>query len=120
MRSVDEWIGSSDDAKIPDRVRVRVFERFNGICQLTGIKLKPGEWDVHHRVPLKDGGKHVESNLIPVWRVAHREQTGRENRARARINRKKYKHLLPKKAGKIKSRGFGRFESNAKQTGVRF
>lgn len=49
MRSVDEWIGKNDDAAIPPRVRLRVFEKFGGICQLSNRKIMAGEaWDLDH------------------------------------------------------------------------
>ena len=49
MRSVPEWIGATDDAAIPPRVRLRVFNRYGGICQLSGRKIMPGnEWDADH------------------------------------------------------------------------
>jgi 5-methylcytosine-specific restriction protein A len=32
-REVPEWIGATDDAAIPARVRVRVFERYEGRCR---------------------------------------------------------------------------------------
>lgn len=38
-RALPEWIGKTPDTAIPARVRVRVFERFGGICQETGRKI---------------------------------------------------------------------------------
>lgn len=105
-RAVPEWIGSSPDAAIPDRVKLRIFERYGGICQLTGKRLGPGEWDCDHIKPLKNGGQHRESNLHPVWRPKHREKTAQENTERAAVNRKKVKHLLPRAKGNWPSRKF--------------
>lgn len=108
-RSVPEWVGSSPDAAIPPRVRLRVFERFAGTCQLTGRKIRPGdEWDLDHRVPLALGGKHAESNLQPVLREAHREKTRQDVADNAKVRRIRLKHIgaFPKSKAKIKSRGF--------------
>ena len=43
MRSVAEWIGKTDNAKAPNRVRLRVFLRYDGKCWLTGRKIRPGD-----------------------------------------------------------------------------
>jgi 5-methylcytosine-specific restriction endonuclease McrA len=108
-RSVPFWVGATADAAIPSRVRLRVFERFGGVCQLTGIKIRPGmEWDVDHRTPLSMGGRHAEDNLQPVLRASHREKTKAEAASRSKADRMKAKHLglWPKSKAQIRSRGF--------------
>lgn len=114
VRSLNEWVGSSDDAAIPKRVRIRVFEKYHGVCQLTGKTLFPGEWDLDHIKALIEGGEHRESNLHPVWRPAHRVKTAAEAKVRKKVNDIKKKFQLPKQPGKIKSRGFGTWKSNTK------
>ncbi len=92
-RSVPEWVGASPDAKIPGHVRLRIFERFDGICQITKRKIRAGDaWAVDHVVPLADGGSHCESNLVPVLEIAHRAKTGAENTTRAKVRAIKAKH----------------------------
>lgn len=89
-----EWIGATDDARIPPRVRLRVFERFGGVCQLTDRKIMPGdEWDCDHAVALINGGEHRESNLQPVLRAAHRRKTADDVAAKAKADRVRKKHL---------------------------
>lgn len=107
-RTPPEWIAKSDDARIPPRVRIRVFERFGGICQLTGRKIMPGdEWDCDHAVALANGGQHREANLRPILRSAHREKTKADVAEKSRVNRKRAKHLgVTRPAGKLQSRGF--------------
>lgn len=108
-RSVPAWQGSTPDAAIPPRVRLRVFERCGGVCALTGRKIMPGdEWDVDHRTPLSMGGLHAEHNLQVVWRPAHREKTAAEASLRAKADRIRQKHLgiYPRSKAKIRSRGF--------------
>lgn len=64
MRSVPEWIGANDDTKIPDRVRVRVFERHGGRCHSCTRKIQAGEkWTLEHLKALINGGENRESNL---------------------------------------------------------
>lgn len=107
-RTVTEWIGKTDDAKIPPRVRLRIFERHHGICHLSGRKIASGEpWDCDHVVALVNGGSHRESNLAPALRDKHREKTKADVAEKATVYRKRLAHLgiRPKKR-QIQSRGF--------------
>lgn len=93
-RSIQEWRGATPDTKIPPHVRLRVFERFDGICQLTRRKIRAGEaWALDHIVPLADGGEHCETNLQPVLKEPHQEKTSAENTARAKVRAIKSKHI---------------------------
>ena len=93
-RAVEEWIGSSPDAAIPARVRLRVFEAHGGICALTGRKIMPGDqWDCDHKLALANGGEHRESNLQPALREAHRKKTAEDVKVKAKIDRVRKKHL---------------------------
>ncbi len=101
MRTVKEWFGATPDAKIPDRVRLRVFERHGGICHISGRKITAADqWDMDHIIPLKDGGEHRESNLAPAIRSYHRKKTAAENVQRGKDNRKRKKALGIKKASR--------------------
>lgn len=93
-RSVTEWIGSTPDAVAPDRVRLRIFDRHNGICHITGKKIMPGdEWDADHIKRLEDGGENRERNLAPALRWAHRIKTGEETSQGKADDRKRKKHI---------------------------
>ena len=93
-RSVPEWIGASPDAKIPGHVRLRIFERHEGICHISGRKILAGEkWEAEHIVPLADGGEHRESNLAPALLESHRKKTAQEAKVRAKVRRVRKKHL---------------------------
>ena len=98
MRSVPEWRGKTHDSPIPLRVRLRVFERHNARCYLSGRKIRPGElWEVDHIVALANGGEHRELNMAPVLRDAHKVKTKQDVALKAKINRKKAYHLGLKK-----------------------
>ncbi len=87
-REPDEWVGKTPDAKIPDRVKLRVFERHRGICHISGRKIRAGEsWDCDHVVALCNGGEHREANLAPALRDKHREKTAADVAERAKIDR---------------------------------
>jgi 5-methylcytosine-specific restriction protein A len=108
-RSVQKWVGKTDDASPPSRVRLRVFEKFKGICQITGRKIRAGElWDLDHEIALINGGENDEDNLRPVLREAHKEKTAEDVKEKAKVDRIRKKHLgiWPKSKASIQSRGF--------------
>jgi 5-methylcytosine-specific restriction protein A len=111
-RTVEEWIGKNDDAAIPPRVRVRVFNSHGGVCHLSGRRIRAGEtWDVDHLVALCNGGEHRESNLAPALRDKHREKTAQDMKEKSMVYRKRAAHLgLRPARQKIASRGFQRSE----------
>jgi 5-methylcytosine-specific restriction endonuclease McrA len=100
-RSIDkEWIGKNDDSRIPDRVRVRVFDRYGGRCHISGRKIQPGDhWDCDHIIALINGGEHRETNLAPAIKDKHREKTAEDVREKSIVARKRKKHLGIKKKG---------------------
>ena len=103
-RSVPEWIGKNDDAPIPPRVRLRVFERHGGICHLSGRKIQAGDsWDCDHVVALINGGPHRESNLAPALRSEHRKKTAADVKQKAKNDRVRKKHIGIKKPRTIRS-----------------
>lgn len=97
-RSVAEWIGKTDDAAIPPRVRLRVFNRHGGICHLSGRRIRAGEaWDLDHLVALCNGGEHRESNLAPALHDKHQEKTKADVAEKSVTARIRAKHLGIKK-----------------------
>jgi 5-methylcytosine-specific restriction protein A len=87
MRTIPEWRGKHDNAAIPERVKLRCFEREERVCLLCGQTILSGDGtDFHHKVPLADGGEHRESNIYPVHRKCHRLATAQEAHERA-LNR---------------------------------
>jgi 5-methylcytosine-specific restriction enzyme A len=67
VRSVPEWHGADDDAPVPPRVRLRVFARFMGACQICTRKIQPGDrWICDHVVAIVNGGANREANLHPI------------------------------------------------------
>jgi len=100
-RSVEEWIGKTDDAAIPTRVKLRIWERENGTCWISGRKIRPGEpFDFDHKVALINGGEHRESNLFPALRDKHREKTREDVAIKSETARVRSKHLGIKKASR--------------------
>lgn len=103
-RAVPEWIGKTDDAAIPHRVRLRVFMRFGGICHLSGVQIRPGDqWDCDHIVALVNGGEHRERNLAPALRAEHRKKTAADVKQKSKDYRVRSKHNGIKKPRTIRS-----------------
>ena len=94
MRALPEWIGKTDDAAIPPRVRIRVFEKFHGQCQCGCTrKILPGDaWECDHIVALINGGKHAESNLHPLLKSDHIEKSRSDLAEKSSVYAKKIKH----------------------------
>jgi 5-methylcytosine-specific restriction protein A len=106
-RALPEWIGSSDGAKVPPRVRLRIFERENGRCWISGRKIMPGDlWDLDHKIALINGGEHRESNLFPALRDKHREKTREDVAEKAAVYAVRSKHVLPRQPSRMRSAGF--------------
>jgi 5-methylcytosine-specific restriction endonuclease McrA len=108
-RSVEEWIGKTPNAKVPPRVRLRIFEREEGKCWISGRKIRPGDlWDLDHKVALINGGEHRESNLFPALRDKHREKTREDVAEKAKVYAVRSKHILPRPPSRLRSKGFDR------------
>lgn len=119
MRSVKEWIGKTDDAKIPPRVRDRIFERDNHICHWCKIAIKvPMEsWQADHVKALVNGGEHREGNLAPIHSHCHLEKTGIDVAAKSKAAklRKAHHRIVPDRP-KMQGAGFPKTPSQlAKQ-----
>lgn len=94
MRSVPLWVGATPDAKIPDRVKLRIWEREGGKCWLSGRKIMPGEpFDFDHKIALCNGGTHSEDNLAPALKDKHRAKTAEDVAEKSAVAEKRKKHL---------------------------
>lgn len=93
-RSVEEWVGATDDTQVPPRVRLRVFLKFNGICQECGLKIQGSNWICDHRLAIINGGQNRESNLGPVcYRCDKTKKTPADVKAKSETYRKRASYL---------------------------
>lgn len=108
MREVPEWIGKTDDTPAPPRVRLRVFERFDGICYLSNRKIMAGEaWELEHILAISLGGENRESNMAPALVKPHKVKTAADMAQKSKNYRVRAKHLgITSPRQKIASRGF--------------
>ena len=120
-RAVQEWIGKTPDAKIPDVVRLRVILRYQGKDYLTGVRIAPRDYpnvEMEHIVPLSMGGEHWESNLAPTIKGdAHKAKSAKEAGERAKSDRQaKANYAIKTTPVKpIQSAGFAKSERAAKR-----
>jgi len=103
-RKVPEWIGKTPDTPAPPRVRLRVFERHNGICYLSGRKIGAGDkWQLEHPLAIINGGENRESNLAPALVEPHKEKTAEDVKQKAKNDRVRKRHLGIKKPRTIRA-----------------
>lgn len=98
MRRIEEWVGKTDDTPVPPRVKVRVFEKYDGCCYLTGQRIRPGDkWEVEHILALCNGGQNRESNLAPALRTPHKSKTRLDRQIKKKLDKIRKRHLGVKK-----------------------
>ena len=103
-RTVEEWIGKTDDAKVPPHVRMRIFLAHDGKCWLSGRKIMPADyWELEHKIALCNGGQHRETNMAPALRDAHKIKTARDVREKAKVDRIRKRHIGIKKPRTIRA-----------------
>lgn len=106
-RATQEWIAKHDDQKIPDYVRLRVFNKFDGVCYLSRRKIRAGEtWELEHVTALCNGGQHRESNFAPALCAPHKEKTKADRAMKAKNDKVRKSHFGIRGASKMQSRGF--------------
>lgn len=87
-RANEEWVGATADTPVPPRVRLRVFERYQGNCYLSGRKIRPGDkWELEHVRALTLGGENRESNLAPALKDPHKIKTAQDRDMNAKLDR---------------------------------
>lgn len=92
-RARPEWIGATPDAEIPRLVKLRIWEREEGRCYLSGTKIMPGEpYEFEHVIALECGGEHRESNIRLAKTGAHKLKTAQDHDTGAKLRRLHAKH----------------------------
>lgn len=109
-RALEEWIGTSDDSKVPPRVCTRVFDRAKGICHFCGQPIqKPHQaHETDHIKALINGGENRENNLAPIHKKpCHEIKTGVDVADKSKVAAVRKKHLgITQPAGKLRGQAF--------------
>ena len=83
--------------RITAALRIRVFDRHDGVCHLCGVRIDPlhEPWDVEHVKPLWLDGADDETNMAPEHRggECHGRKTAEEATVRAKGTRVRARHL---------------------------
>lgn len=107
MRSVDEWIGRTDDSTSPDSCKLRIRDRQGDCCAVTGIPFRDGvKIQYDHIVPLWLGGENRETNLQAITEAAHKAKTQAEATVRAKVNRNRIKRVGGKRKSSLSNPKF--------------
>ncbi len=116
VRTVEEWIGKTDDQRAPPRVRERIFSR-DSTCHLCKCEIQPGQkWDMDHVKALINGGENRESNLRPAHRKCHVAKTAQDVAEKSKVADIRKKHLgITRPKQTIKSPGFPKSEKPKKE-----
>ncbi len=111
-RALDEWIGKTDDSKVPPRVCERVFDRAKGICHFCGQPIqKPHQaHETDHVKALINGGENRESNLAPIHKKpCHQVKSGADVADKKKVAAVRKKHIgITKPAGKLRGPAFAK------------
>jgi 5-methylcytosine-specific restriction protein A len=97
-RSIKEWVGETDDTKIPHRVKTRILDRADHRCKECGARIYRGG-EIDHVIRLKDWRSTTEaphgnreSNLQLLCKPCHAQKSGREATAGAKVERVKQRN----------------------------
>lgn len=118
-RTVPEWVGKTDDAPVPPRVRLRVLNRDGGRCQCgCGREVRGRPWQTDHKVALANSGENREGNLHTLLTVCHLRKTVADVAEKSAVARvaKKHAGIVTKSKRPIAGRGFQRSERMAEKT----
>lgn len=98
MRSVDEWIGKTDDSAPSNGCKRRILDRQGWKCAISDVEFRDGVKAVFdHITPLWLGGENRESNLQALTVKAHAGKTKSEAKVRAKVNRIQLQRVSGKK-----------------------
>lgn len=88
--------------------RAEICLRAGGCCEKCFAKLKVGEGEADHILPVELGGESEVDNGRWLCRVCHREKTTDDIRRIRKADRMRDKHLgvFPKSRNPLRSRGF--------------
>lgn len=108
-RALPEWIGKTSDTAIPPHVRLRIFQRYKGVCPKCTRKMRRNEWECDHIKALVNGGENRETNLWPLCASpCHSDKTKADVAEKSRVYKRAASHvgIETRRGPQIQSRGF--------------
>ena len=108
-RSVPPWRGKTDDSAVPPRIRLRVWDREEGLCHRCRREIPADDaWIIEHRLAIILGGANAEGNLCLTCSWCKPAKDAEDVAAKAKTAAVRAKHLGIRAPSKILSRGFAR------------
>jgi len=101
-RPTPTWTGKSPASVAPPRVRLRIFQAYDGRCGKCGQSLRVTAWELDHILALINGGANSEANLMPLCSPCHKVKTKVDVKAKSVTYKKALKH-----SGAVKKKGWG-------------
>jgi 5-methylcytosine-specific restriction protein A len=94
-RTVPEWVATHPDQAIPKAVKLRIWEREQGRCYLSGLKINAlkDAYEFEHVIALANGGEHREFNIKLALKAAHKAKSASDVKVTAKIRRLQLRHL---------------------------
>ena len=100
--NIKEWIGETDDARAPKRVRDRLRDK-HPTCYLCSRPFDDGKKvALDHVIALINGGENREGNLRPVHIACHAEKTRADVAKKAKVAARRQKDRRIVDAPKMK------------------
>jgi 5-methylcytosine-specific restriction endonuclease McrA len=97
-RSLPDWIGRDSDEAIPARVKVRIFEKYEGKCAACTLKIVGKLLPAYdHRIAIVNGGSNTEDNIQLLCEPCHKLKTHIDTAQKAVMYRKRKKAIGIKK-----------------------
>ena len=108
-RSVPEWQGKTDDSAIPPRVRLRVWDREEGLCHRCRRQIPADDaWIIEHRLAIILGGANAEGNLCLTCSWCKPAKDAEDVAEKAASARVRQKHLGIRRESTMRSAGFAK------------
>ena len=111
-RTLPEWVGETPNTAIPPRVRVRVFDKWNGRCDECGRKIVVEHWTCDHKIALINGGENRERNLRPLCDWCNPLKNAADLAEKSKGAMIRQKHILGKPKGKWPKRGLQQWRTS--------
>lgn len=116
-RTVALWIGKTDDTPAPPRVRLRVWDRYEGRCHRCARKIPTGDaWILEHLIALINGGRNAEDNLCLTCSWCKPLKDAEDVAEKAKTNAVRAAHILPRQPSRLSGPGFRKSAPQAKAT----
>lgn len=106
-RSVDPWVGKTDDSAVPPRVRLRVWDREEGKCHRCRRHIPADDaWIIEHRHAIILGGINAERNLCLSCSWCKPVKDAEDAAAKSKTADVRKKHLGIRPEPTLRSAGF--------------